>query len=94
LAYDARRDRWLGEMGLRVLRFWVSHSWSILASHVSPSAPMTGPDRPRIRTFSDPCDLDPYAGADSSLRRRLQYQPAPPPPRRRRGPNRGVSPKK
>ena len=22
--YDARRDKWLGEMGLRVLRFWVS----------------------------------------------------------------------
>jgi very-short-patch-repair endonuclease len=24
LAYDARRDRWLGEMGLRVIRFWVT----------------------------------------------------------------------
>jgi very-short-patch-repair endonuclease len=23
-AYDARRDRWLGEMGFRVLRFWVT----------------------------------------------------------------------
>jgi very-short-patch-repair endonuclease len=24
LAYDARRDHWLGEMGFRVLRFWVA----------------------------------------------------------------------
>jgi hypothetical protein len=24
MAYDARRDRWLGQMGLRVLRFWVA----------------------------------------------------------------------
>jgi len=24
LAYDARRDRWLGEIGFRVLRFWVA----------------------------------------------------------------------
>ena len=24
LVYDARRDKWLGEMGFRVLRFWVS----------------------------------------------------------------------
>jgi len=24
LAYDRRRDRWLGEMGYRVLRFWVA----------------------------------------------------------------------
>jgi very-short-patch-repair endonuclease len=24
LPYDARRDRWLGEMGYRVLRFWVT----------------------------------------------------------------------
>ena len=24
LVYDARRDRWLGEMGFRVLRFWVA----------------------------------------------------------------------
>ena len=24
LVYDARRDHWLGEMGFRVLRFWVA----------------------------------------------------------------------
>ncbi len=24
LGYDARRDHWLGEMGFRVLRFWVA----------------------------------------------------------------------
>jgi very-short-patch-repair endonuclease len=34
LAYDARRDRWLGEKGFRVLRFWVASRR--MAPHLPP----------------------------------------------------------
>jgi very-short-patch-repair endonuclease len=67
LAYDARRDRWLGEMGLRVLRFWVAEideNIEGVIETIADALSRTPPETPHLtspRTWRGEGDSDPVS---------------------------------
>ncbi|MGI8562977.1 MAG: endonuclease domain-containing protein [Candidatus Dormibacter sp.] len=69
LVYDARRDHWLGEMGFRVLRFWVAEIVENIEGVIETIADALSPFGSEAPHLPPPA----AAGEDESTQERLYY---------------------